>query len=62
MKIAVITAATNTIPRFRIDMIDEFIRRGADVVVFGDEQEKNGRTIFISTVFCIDLMKYPVTA
>ena len=37
MKIAVITAATNTIPRFRIDMIDEFVRRGAEVVVFGDE-------------------------
>lgn len=36
-KIAVVTAATNTIPRFRIDMIDEFIRRGCEVVVFGDE-------------------------
>ena len=38
MKVAVVTAATNTIPRFRIDMIDEFVRRGADVVVFGDEE------------------------
>lgn len=37
MRIAVVTAATNTIPRFRIDMIDEFVRRGAEVVVFGDE-------------------------
>lgn len=37
MKIAVITAATHSIPRFRIDMIDEFVRRGCDVVVFGDE-------------------------
>lgn len=46
MKIAVITAATNTIPRFRIDMIDEFIRRGADVVVFGDEQEKKWEDYF----------------
>lgn len=37
MKVAVVTAATNTIPRFRIDMVDEFVSRGADVVVFGDE-------------------------
>lgn len=37
MKVCVITAATNTIPRFRIDMIDEFVRRGCEVVVFGDE-------------------------
>lgn len=36
-KVAVITAATNTIPRFRIDMIDEFVRRDCEVVVFGDE-------------------------
>lgn len=46
MKIAVVTAATNTIPRFRIDMIDEFIRRGADVVVFGDEPESSWDTFF----------------
>ena len=37
MKIAVITAATRSIPRFRIDMIDEFVLRGCEVVVFGDE-------------------------
>lgn len=37
MKIAIITAATISIPRFRIDMIDEFVKRGAQVVVFGDE-------------------------
>lgn len=37
MKIAVITASTSSIPRFRIDMIKEFIRRGCQVVVFGDE-------------------------
>lgn len=37
MKVCVVTAATNTIPRFRIDMIDEFVRRGCEVVVFGDE-------------------------
>lgn len=36
-KVAVITAATNTIPRFRIDMIDEFVKRGCEVIVFGDE-------------------------
>lgn len=37
MKICVITAATWSISKFRIDMIDEFIRRGCEVVVFGDE-------------------------
>ena len=37
MKIAIITAATHSVPRFRIDMIDEFVRRGCEVVVFGDE-------------------------
>lgn len=46
MRIAVVTAATNTIPRFRIDMIDEFIRRGADVVVFGDESEDSWKSYF----------------
>ncbi len=37
MKICVITAATWSISKFRIDMIDEFVRRGCEVVVFGDE-------------------------
>lgn len=37
MKIAVITASTSSIPRFRIDMIREFIQRECQVVVFGDE-------------------------
>ena len=37
MKIVVITAATHSVPRFRIDMIDEFVHRGCEVVVFGDE-------------------------
>ena len=37
MKICVITAATWSISKFRIDMIDEFVRRGSEVVVFGDE-------------------------
>lgn len=37
MKIAVITAATVSIPWYRIDMIDEFVGRGMQVVVFGDE-------------------------
>ena len=41
MKIAVITVATNTIPRFRIDMIEDFIARGCEVVVIGDEPETN---------------------
>lgn len=38
-KVAIVTAATNTVPRFRIDMLDEFVRRGCGVVVFGDEPE-----------------------
>lgn len=46
MRIAVVTAATNTIPRFRIDMIDEFIRRGAEVAVFGDEPESSWDAFF----------------
>lgn len=46
MKIAVITAATNTIPRFRIDMIDEFVQRGSQVVVFGDELSKQWDAYF----------------
>ncbi|WP_165043843.1 glycosyltransferase family 4 protein [Adlercreutzia sp. ZJ138] len=47
-KIAVITAATNTIPRFRIDMIDEFVHRGCEVVVFGDEPEEEWVEYFSS--------------
>ena len=46
MRITVVTAATNTIPRFRIDMIDEFIRRGAEVSVFGDEPESSWDAYF----------------
>lgn len=46
MRIVVVTAATNTIPRFRIDMIDEFIRRGAEVSVFGDEPEDSWDAFF----------------
>lgn len=46
MKICVITAATNTIPRFRIDMIDEFVRRGCEVVVFGDEPHERWDNFF----------------
>lgn len=48
MKIAVVTAATNTIPRFRIDMIDEFVRRGCEVVVFGDESASEWDGFFSS--------------
>lgn len=39
MKIVLVTAATNTVPRFREDMIGEWMRRGAEVVVLGDEPE-----------------------
>ena len=46
MKIAVVTAATNTIPRFRIDMIDEFVRRGCEVLVLGDEPEAAWKSYF----------------
>lgn len=48
MRVAVVTAATNTIPRFRIDMIDEFIHRGAEVIVFGDEPESSWKAFFAS--------------
>ncbi len=47
MKIAVITAATHSIPRFRIDMIDEFVRSGCDVVVFGDEPHEAWDEFFV---------------
>ena len=47
MKIAVITAATHSIPRFRIDMIDEFVRRGCEVVVFGDEPHEQWDQFFV---------------
>lgn len=46
MKIAIITAATISIPRFRIDMIDEFVRRGAQVIVFGDESTEEWEPYF----------------
>ena len=45
-KIAVITAATNSIERFRIDMIDEFVRLGCDVLVLGDEPEAVWQSYF----------------
>ena len=38
-KIAVVTAATNTIEWYRMDMVDEFVRRGCEVLVLGDEPE-----------------------
>lgn len=46
MKICVITAATWSISKFRIDMIDEFVRRGCEVVVFGDEPHENWNSFF----------------
>ncbi len=46
MKICVITAATWTVRKFRIDMIDEFVRRCCDVVVLGDEGEADWNGYF----------------
>lgn len=46
MKILIITAATFSVPRFRLDMIDEFIKRGADVVVAGDEPKAIWHDLF----------------
>ena len=58
MRIMVVTAATNSIPRFRIDMIDEFIARGCDVVVLGDEPEDVWRGYFSD--HAIRYRSYPV--
>lgn len=58
MRIMVVTAATNSIPRFRIDMIDEFIARGCDVVVLGDEPEDVWREYFSD--HAIRYRSYPV--
>lgn len=45
-KVAIVTAATNTIMRFRIDMLDEFVRHGAEVMVLGDEPESVWEGVF----------------
>lgn len=58
-RIAVITAATNTIERFRIDMIDEFVHRGCDVVVFGNESEVEWRDYF--DLHNVRYRRYPVS-
>lgn len=50
MKIAVITAATHSIPRFRIDMIDEFVRRGCDVVVLAMNLTRLGTSVSRNTL------------
>ncbi len=39
MKIIIVTAATNTIPRFRIEMLESWVDSNADVLVLGDEPE-----------------------
>lgn len=59
MKVAVVTVATNTIPRFRIDMIDEFVRRGCEVVVFGDEPENEWNDYF--TGHAVRYRQFPVS-
>lgn len=37
-RVAIVTAATNTIPRYRMDMAKEFVRRGCEVIILGDEE------------------------
>lgn len=59
MKICVITAATWSIPKFRIDMIDEFVRRGYEVVVFGDEPRGKWDGFFEE--HCVSYRTYPVS-
>lgn len=59
MKVCVITAATNTIPRFRIDMVDEFVRRGCEVVVFGDEPHEQWDGFFGE--HCVSYRTYAVS-
>ncbi|WP_455136838.1 glycosyltransferase family 4 protein [Thermophilibacter sp.] len=58
-RVAVITAATNTIERFRIDMIDEFVRRGCEVLILGDESEGDWTEYFRS--HGVRYRSYPVS-
>ena len=46
MRVAIITAATNTIFRFRIDMARRFRDLGNEVYVFGNEPESQWREVF----------------
>lgn len=46
MKIIAVTAATNTIPRFRIDMLELWVEKGAEVLVLGDEPESEWSNYF----------------
>lgn len=59
MKICVITAATWSISKFRIDMIDEFVRRGCKVVVFGDEPHEKWDSFF--KMHGVSYRTYPVS-
>lgn len=59
MKICIITAATNTILRFRMDMIEGFLESGCEVTIFGDENEKKWGPFFKEKL--IDYHEYPVS-
>ena len=59
IKVAVITAATNTIERFRIDMVDEFVRRGCRVVVIGNEPEDDWCEWF--SEHSVEYRSYPIS-
>lgn len=58
-RVCVITAATFSVPQFRIDMIDEFARRGCDVLVLGDELETKWEGYFLS--HGVRYRSYPVS-
>lgn len=58
-KVCVITAATFSIPQFRIDMIDEFVRRGCEVLVLGDEPEDDWDSFF--SAHGVRYRSYPVS-
>lgn len=45
-RVAIVTAATNTIPRYRMDMAKEFVRRGCEIIVLGDEDTAAWRDYF----------------
>lgn len=59
MKICVITAATNTIPRFRLEMLRTFRSAGCEVVVLGDEPVEKWTEFF--KVEGISYRIYPVS-
>lgn len=59
MKVAIVTAATNTIRRFRLEMAEEFVRRGCEVLVLGDEPEKKWDEFFSGKG--MQYLSYPVS-